>query len=152
MLFRSAELLPLADIVTPNRFELEWLTMRPVMDPQTALTAIDQLGNDRVLATSIPGASGTLLNVLAGDHSPLGTSVKQFDLAPHGTGDMMAAFYAASILNGDTQERALGLATAGVETVLRASEGMDELNLVGSQEDWSTVEPAKVTQIDYVPA
>ncbi|MCP4935026.1 MAG: pyridoxal kinase [bacterium] len=149
---QRAELLPLADIVTPNRFELEWLTMRPVMDPQTALVAIDQFGNDRVLATSIPGISGRLLNLLAGDHQPLAASVKQFDCAPQGTGDLIAALYAASILNGDAQERALGLATKGVETVLRASEGMDELNLIGSQEDWSMVEPAKVSQIEYIPA
>ncbi len=144
---QRAELLPLADIVTPNRFELEWLTMRPVMDPQTALAAIDQLGNDRVLATSIPGPSGALMNVLAGDHSPFATSVKQSDAAPHGTGDMMAALYGASILNGDTQERALGLATAGVEAVLQASEGAGELDLIGSQDLWANVEPAAVTPV-----
>ncbi len=144
---QRAELLPLADIVTPNRFELEWMTMRPVMDPQTALAAIDQLGNDRVLATSIPGKSGKLLNVLAGDHAPLVASVDHLDSAPHGTGDLMAALDIGAVMSGEPPERAIGLATAGVETVLRESSDLEELNLIGSQDLWANVEAAAVTSV-----
>ena len=149
---QRAELLPLANIVTPNRFELEWLTMRPVMDAQSALVAIDQLCNDRVLATSIPGKSSELLNMLAGDHQPLVASVKNLGTVPHGTGDLMAALYIGAVTSGEPPERALGLATAGVEQVLQESPGADELNLIGSQDLWANVEPHPVTQIEYSPA
>ena len=144
---QRAELLPLADIVTPNRFELEWLTMRPVMDQQSALVAIDQLGCESVLVTSVPGKAGELLNILAGEGQPLRASVEKRTDVPQGTGDLMAALYMGAIMSGEPQERALGLATAGVEVVLENSGGADELNLVGSQDLWAHVEPVSVTTI-----
>ena len=149
---QRAELLPLADIVTPNRFELEWLTMKPVMDSPTALDAINRLGNDTVLATSIPGNSGALLNLLSGDSQTLATSVENLGPVPNGTGDLLTALYLSGVLNGEPEDRALGLATAGVEAVLKESTGADELNLIGSQDLWSNVEPAAVNKIEYSSA
>ena len=58
------ELLPHADIITPNRFELEWLTMRPVLDPKTAISALEGLDVKTVLVSSLPGKSGKLANLL----------------------------------------------------------------------------------------
>ncbi len=45
-----SELLPLADITTPNRFELAWLTDRPVGDESEALAAADVLGQPHLPA------------------------------------------------------------------------------------------------------
>lgn len=149
---QRAELLPLADIVTPNRFELEWLTMRPVMDRQSALAAIDQLGADKVLATSVPGKSGQLSNILAGDDQTLVAEVDNLGIVANGTGDLMAALYMGAVLSGEPEERALGLATAGVKAALEHSSGSDELPLVSSQESWSNVKPVPVKKIEYSPA
>ncbi len=48
------ELLPLASLATPNRFELSWLAGLPVGDPPEARQAAWALGVPTVLATSIP--------------------------------------------------------------------------------------------------
>ncbi len=149
---QRAELLPLADIVTPNRFELEWLTMRPVLDEASALTAIDQLGSGSVLVSSVPGKAQTLLNLLAGDVQTFVTSVNKKDIRANGTGDLLAAFYMAAILAGEPQDRALGLATAGVSTVLEQTGDDDELHLVETQDQWSSVEPADVRKVEYSAA
>ncbi len=149
---QRTELLPLADIVMPNRFELEWLTMRPVLDQQSALAAIDQLGSATVLATSVPGKSRELLNILASDDQPLVSSVKNLGPVPNGTGDLMSALYMAAVLSGEPAGRALGLATAGVDAVLAQSTGADELNLITSQDSWSNVEPAQVKKIEFSAA
>ncbi len=142
------ELLPLADIITPNRFELEWLTMRPVLDQQSALSAIEQLGVDSVLATSIPGKGDSLLNMLVEkSDQPIATRVKNMDSVPQGTGDLMAALYLGHRLNGEAKDRALGLATNGVEAVLQQSAGRDELNLIATQDKWDTPEPAPVISL-----
>jgi len=146
---QRTELLPLADMITPNRFELEWLTMRPVMDEETALAAIDQLGVDHVLLTSLPGQPGTLSNLLVGEDRPLLSTVKDLGLVPHGSGDLMAALYLGALLEGQTQAQALGLATAGVEAALRGSLEHDELQLIATQDGWSSVAPAPVSTLAY---
>jgi pyridoxine kinase len=141
---QRTELLPFANMVTPNRFELEWLTMRPVVDHQSALSALERLGSETVLVTSVPGKSSELLNVLAGEKQTFISKVRHLGTVPHGTGDLMAALYLGAVLNGELQDRALGFATAGVEAVLKSSLGNDELQLIQTQQQWSDVEPAAV--------
>ena len=58
------ELLPLASLATPNRFELAWLAGLPVGDPLEARQAAWALGVPSVLATSIPASDNRLANVL----------------------------------------------------------------------------------------
>lgn len=53
-------LLPLADIVTPNAFELTQLAALPVRNPDEAGTAAAQLGRPLVVATSIPDGVGRI--------------------------------------------------------------------------------------------
>ena len=71
--------------------------MRPVMDQQSALRAIDQLGADLVLATSIPAPARQLSNLLASDEKPLLATVDHQDSVPHGTGDLMSALYLGAV-------------------------------------------------------
>ncbi len=149
---QRAELLPLADIVTPNRFELEWLTMRPVMNEQSTLTAIDQLNANMALATPTPAKAGPLSNLLAGDDHPYTTTVPHKGSVPHGTGDLMAALFLGALLDGESSEQALGLATAGVEAAIAGSAGHDELQLIATQNQWSDVKPCPVTTLEYSPA
>lgn len=141
------ELLPLADIVTPNRFELEWLTMRPVLDQSSALATMNGLGTETVLATSIPGKPDELLNILSRKDQALVSGVKNLGTVPHGTGDLMAALYLGAVLKGEPQNQALGFATAGVETVLKTSLDQDELQLISTQNQWCDGKPASVTSI-----
>lgn len=141
---QRTELLPSADIVTPNRFELEWLAMRPVLDEATALRAMDGLGQEMVLATSIPGERRQLVNLLASDGGGFSASVDDLGAVPHGSGDLLTALFAGALLHGAPPPQALGFATAGVDGALKASLGQADLQLVASQDAWSRAEPAPV--------
>ena len=136
------DLMPLADIATPNHFELEWLTGQTVNDPAGCAAAARELGPARMLVTSAPtGDPARIGNLLiSGKEGWLGT-VERRASAPHGTGDLMAALYLAHLLDDDDAHRALAMACAGVDAVLQASGDADELQLVSSQEAWLNPKP-----------
>ncbi len=131
-------LVPQAGILTPNRFELSWLSGKEVTNARTAQAAADALGMPSVLATSIPGDTKSQIdNVLISGATAMRASVKRRKSVPHGTGDLMAALLLAHLLSGKSQARALGLAVGGIEQVIEASAGAEELKLVASQAAWS---------------
>ena len=141
-----ARLLPLADCLTPNRFELEWLSGMPVTGQHSAQAAAAVLGPQQVLATSIPGAvAGKLLNVLWRANVSVTAEVAALKRVPHGTGDLLAALYLAQVLHGQAPEAALRLAVDGVAAVIKASISRDELNLTGTQDLWAHRRTGKAT-------
>ncbi len=131
-------LCPLADIITPNRFELQWLSNKPVTSETDAIHAARRLKCSRVLATSTPCEQiNRLSNCLLADNHSLRSVVERLADAPHGTGDLMAALFLSHLIRGQDDHQAVGLATASVEAVLQASENSDELCLIESQEAWT---------------
>lgn len=126
-------LLPLANCVTPNRFELEWLSGRRVDTAESAIEAARTLDVPRVLTTSLPLGAKALGNVLVEKTSHAMTTVALLSHVPHGSGDYMAALFTGYMLSGETAQRALQLATAAVETVCRRSVGCDELRVSSVQ-------------------
>ncbi len=143
------DLMPLADIVTPNQFELEWLTKRTVANKKEAIEAAGKLGPEHILITSMPtGDRGSLGNLLLVGKQHWLTKVARRNYAPHGTGDLMAALYLAHMLHDDGHEKALTLATAGVEAALKASGSADELQLVNSPAAWADPQPWPLEQME----
>lgn len=131
-------LVPLAGIITPNRFELAWLSGVEVSKARSAQAAAHALGVPSVLATSIPGDTKSQIdNVLVSGAAAIRASVKRRKSVPHGTGDLMGALLLAHLLSGKSHARALGLAVGGIEQVIEASAGAQELKLVASQAAWS---------------
>jgi len=136
-------LLTLADITTPNRFELSWLTGQSLAtSPSDARDALDGLGIATAIATSIPEPAnkpgGDLIsNVLSDAGHALSCASHRLAAAPNGTGDLFGALFLGFRLNGLSSEVALGQATAGLQTILEASQGHDELRIVDSQDQWS---------------
>jgi pyridoxine kinase len=133
------QLLPLADIATPNAFELAWLTGRPVTDAATARAAADALGPSRVVCTSLPMESG--LGVLArDDHGAWLVETPRLDVAANGAGDTFAAILLARLLHGDALETATEHATSAVLAVLEATRaaGARELHLIEAQSEIAT--------------
>jgi pyridoxine kinase len=117
------ELLPLAGIVTPNVFELSWLTGEIVSDAASAAAAARQLPCSEVLVTSIAigGHSlGTLL--LTGDATHLKHTAK-LEHVPHGTGDFLAGAYLAARLR-QAPKVAFGAAMTRLAEVIASSSGM----------------------------
>jgi pyridoxine kinase len=126
------QLMPLADIVTPNRFELAWLTKTKLDDNQAIMSAADTLAAATVIATSaIPMMTGSTGNLLINAQETVMAEHRLVDGPTNGLGDLTAALFLARRLMGDSNEKALRHTTAAVfETLARAAKrGSDELML-----------------------
>lgn len=125
-------LLPLADIATPNRYELAWLTGVDIDGTETAIRAARKAPPADVMVTSAPASSADrLANLLVSETEILRAAHDSIPKAPNGTGDLTAALYLARLLAGEAREEALAKTTGSVVTILnRATErGSDELML-----------------------
>lgn len=127
------KLLPLADIATPNRFELEWLAGGASLadNTQLARAALD-LGPSTVLVTSAHALmAASTGNLLVTERDLTLAEHRLVQGAPNGTGDLAAAHFLAGILGGRGGAVALQATTAAVfEMVARAvKRGSDELML-----------------------
>jgi pyridoxine kinase len=130
-------LLPLACIATPNRFELGWLTGRPIETYEDAMEAAKSLKLPVAVATSAPAkVAGSLSNILVNLKDYSSTTVAQRHVLAHGTGDFFTAAFLSRLLEGGTPDCALSFATSAMECVLEASAGLKELNLITSQSTW----------------
>lgn len=120
-------LLPLADIATPNRFELQWLVG---LDQQNVCEAARRLGPPVVLVTS--AATGECTgNMLVTPDKCLSASHEIIANPPNGLGDLTAALFLAHRLSGRGYEDALSRTTGSVFELLKSSiaRGADELTL-----------------------
>jgi pyridoxine kinase len=129
----AEKLLPLADIVTPNAFELSVLSGLPIVDATSAAAAVGVLAPPLVIAKSVPlpGRLGALAMI---NGVPFVASTPIIASPPRGAGDLFAALFFGQYLNGRLTAQALDLATRGVYHVLAASAGQPEMNLIAEQE------------------
>lgn len=125
-------LLPLADIATPNRFELQWLTGLDIDDNQALMSAAEMLGPDVVVTTSAHALmAGSTGNLLFSDAACIMAEHRQVDGPTNGLGDLTSALFLARSLIGQSNELALKQTTASVfEVMARAAKrGANELML-----------------------
>jgi pyridoxine kinase len=115
------DLLPLADLLTPNQFELEHLTGRPTGNTGDAIAAARSLNISRVVVTSLR-ATDTPENCV---DTLMVTAqavwrVRQHDLKRRfdGAGDLFAALLLGNLLEDDNSPRALSLACGSLAVVL----------------------------------
>ncbi|MDR6755815.1 pyridoxine kinase [Mycoplana sp. BE70] len=142
------ELLPLASIATPNRFELAWLAGAPLETNAAIMDAALSLGPSRMLVTSaVAMMAGSTGNLYLSGRTALLAEHRQVPNPPNGTGDLVAAVFLSRLLEGLSEERALQLATASVfEIVARsAKRGADELTL--EQDAASLATPMAMVQM-----
>ncbi|ORE94926.1 pyridoxal kinase PdxY [Aurantimonas sp. 22II-16-19i] len=128
----AERLLPLADIATPNRFELEFLTGLDLTDNRELIEAASALGPRTVVVTSaFPMLRGGTGNLLVDDRETMLAEHRLIENAPKGLGDLTAAVFLARILSGATLEKALQSTTATVfELLARTTKrGADELTI-----------------------
>ena len=125
-------LLPLADIATPNRYELEWIVGAKLEDLRSTIAAALDLGPPRMLVTSAPAMmAGGIGNLLVTPNEALLAEHRQIPGPPNGLGDLLSALYLARMLDGLPAAKALQSATAAVFEVLARTtkRGGDELQL-----------------------
>ncbi len=123
-----SRLVPMADIIAPNRFELAWLAGAEVTGPASAVQAGRALA-PLCLATSIPFAEGRLATMAIGSDTAWLVETRRRRHVPHGTGDLLSGLFLAHVLAGVDGREALALSLATVEAVLDASHGSDALDL-----------------------
>ncbi|HEY1259800.1 MAG TPA: pyridoxal kinase PdxY [Stellaceae bacterium] len=129
-----------ADIATPNRFELEWLTGRRVESLAEAADAAIELrrrGPGIVLVTSLEPASDRLAALAAAADGVWVVETPRLPIEATGCGDAVAALFLASLLRGKTVPDALAMTIAAiwgvVEATLSTPDG--ELALVAAQDE-----------------
>ncbi len=125
-------LLPLADITTPNRFELQWLGSRQVDDNQALIECAETLGPKTVVTTSAHAMmAGSTGNLLVNGAQTIMAEHRHVDGPSNGLGDLTSALFLARTLFGQSAETALKQTTAAVfEVMARAAKrGANELML-----------------------
>jgi pyridoxine kinase len=136
------EALPLATIITPNQFELEFLAGRPVVDLESTIDAVKDLrdrGPRVVLVTSLSRADSNpnVIEVLAADgQSAFLIATPRLPLSVNGAGDATAAIFFAHWLMGCPLAVALEKTVNSIFAVLAltAEENAKEIQLVAAQD------------------
>jgi len=136
--------IPLADIITPNQFELELLTGLTVAGLQDAIVAARQLletGPRVVVVTSLrhaatPADRIEMLAVAPDGAWLVATPYLPLDPAPNGAGDAVTALFLAHYLRSRSVRIALeAMAAAIYEIIVTTHEaGTRELQLITAQD------------------
>jgi pyridoxine kinase len=135
------ELIGLADIATPNRFELGWLGGREVQTIAGVQVAASALAVRTVIVTSAAQHDGRISTLLVNPEGHHVCDTAWQPDVPHGTGDFFAALVLGHWLNGESAAMALGRAAAAVDVAIAASAGRNELELSASQDAWAHAAP-----------
>ena len=148
--FMRDRAVPMAAIVTPNQFELEWLTGHRVVslsDAKVAVAALQATGPRTVLVTSlqVEDTPEDSVDLLAGEEGRFWrVRTPKLPISVNGAGDAMAALFLFHRLRWDDSRLALSAATSSIHGLLRrtADEGSREILTVAAQEEFVT--PSRV--------
>jgi pyridoxine kinase len=136
--FRDAALTH-ADIVTPNRFELEFLTGRTIGDLTEAANAaamLRGLGPEIVLVTSLDAAPDRLTMLASSADGAWAVETPHLPVELNGCGDVTAALFLGRLLGGDSLPNALAATAASMFAVIETTVqlGRYELALVATRD------------------
>jgi pyridoxine kinase len=142
--FMRQTAVPAADIVTPNQFELSYLTGRDIDTLDHALEACQEVrsfGPKVVLLTSLArkDAAADAIEMLVDTAEGswlVATPRLDLDPAPNGSGDCVAALFLAHYLEAPDPAQALERATAAIYAIFEATQaaGSRELALIQAQD------------------
>lgn len=125
-------LIPIADIATPNRYELAWMAGAPLDDMRSTISAALHAGPPTMLVTSAPALmAGGTGNLLLTASEALLAEHRVIENPPNGLGDLTGAVFLARLLAGYTAAKALQSTTASVFEILARTRkrGGDELQI-----------------------
>ncbi|GHJ08255.1 pyridoxal kinase PdxY [Micromonospora humidisoli] len=133
---------PRADIITPNHFELDFLAGRTTTSLTAVLDAVDVVratGPRDVLVTSVlhdDVPAGSLEVVAVSDEGAWAVTTPLLPINPNGGGDVTAALYLAHLRTTGSPALALERTIASVFTVLERTlvAGTREIQLVAAQD------------------
>ena len=141
--FMRDAVVPAAQIITPNQFELEYLTGRSTSTVQEVLAAADAaraMGPQTVLVTSVvhdAAQEGTIDMIAVTGEGAWSVTTPLLPQTFTGAGDLTTATFLAHLLRRDSVAEAIGQTAATVYGVLKATvdSGESELQLVAAQDE-----------------
>lgn len=145
----QSRLVPKADILTPNLYELEYLAGRPLNNPAEIINAARHIGLD-MLVTSVPHRAQ--IGALWVDKTQARyVGHDSFPSVPNGGGDSLAALFLAAYLNGAPPAAAQQKSVSSIFQVLKTAVngGYKELPLTACQDD--LIHPPLLTIQDIAP-
>ena len=142
--------LALADVVTPNRFELESLSGEPVRslaEACDAVAALRQRGPAIVLATSLETVADRIAVIAAGPEGVWAVETPHLPIEATGCGDAVAALFLGWLLKGKPVPDALANTIAAIYGVIEATmrSGGGELALIAAQDE--LVSPSRAVSL-----
>lgn len=136
---------PAADIITPNQFELGFLTETDPTDLASTLASVDAaraMGPRTVLVTSVERPDrpeGTIEMLAVDDDGAWIVRTPHIPMKANGSGDVTAALFTAHYRSSGSASEALARTTSSVFDLLTRTHesGERELQLVESQEAYA---------------
>lgn len=136
------KVVPVADIITPNQFELEYLTGVPAHDTTSTLEAIaaaQEMGPDTVLVTSVrrPETPADAIEMIAANEQGAWSVRTPFiDFKRNGSGDVTAALFTGHYIRERNAADALARTASSVFDLIETTFTADsrELLIIESQE------------------
>jgi pyridoxine kinase len=132
----------LADIITPNHFEFEWLCgaeTKTIDEVITHARALHARGPSTIVVTSAELAdtpNGEIETLAVEPSRAWRMRTPRLAISPNGTGDLFAALFVAARVRGAETPEALGHAASAIFAVLErtAARGTEEMRIVESAE------------------
>jgi pyridoxine kinase len=154
--FMRDQAVPTADIVTPNQFELDFLsgrTTETLADAKAAVAAVQGLGPEVVLVTSLHTREtpANAIDLLAGDADGFWrVRTPKLSVAVNGAGDATAALFFVHYARTRSAATALAEAAASVYGLLKrtAEAGSREILTVEAQDEF--VSPTRRFPVEEV--
>jgi pyridoxine kinase len=150
------QVVPVADIITPNQFELGFLTHTAPEDLASTLDSADAaraLGPATVLVTSVlrPGRPEDTIELLAvTDDGAWVARTPRLPMKANGSGDLTAALFTAHLRESGSAADALATTVSSVYAVLKATleSGERELRIIDAQE--AIAHPAREFEVEQI--
>lgn len=154
--FMRERALPAADVVTPNQFELDYLSglsSKTMAESVRACATLHAMGPKTVLVTSLhiedtPKDSIELL--ASGPDGRFRVRTPLLDISVNGAGDAIAALFFFHILKSGSTAEALSSAASSVFGVLKRTQenGAREIALIAAQDE--LVKPSRIFKAEAV--
>ena len=142
--FMREQAVPAADIVTPNQFELDYLSglaTQTLADVKQAVAAVQAMGPKAVLVTSVETQEtpSDAIDLVAGEGGRFWrVRTPRLSLSVNGAGDAIAALFFVHYARAGSAQAALAEASASIYGLLKRTEeaGSREILTIAAQDEF----------------
>ncbi len=139
-------LIPRAEIITPNLFELRWLSGASIGSLADVRAAAENLA-ERVIVTSAQCQDKSLSNLIVDGGTAWVSEGPWRQIRARGTGDLLAGLVLGYSLNGMPLKSAGAKSLAALDALIATTQDREELNLIGSAGAWLNAPPFEIREL-----